>query len=340
MKIALTGASGFVGGHIARALAADGHQILAFSRRILPEIANMTASIWNLDDAWQSEVPEIDIFIHAAAITELGANYGRAKDINVGGTRHAYQYAKAAGAKRFIHISSASVYNSALDKHRVDESFEKVTAIDNSYARTKYEAEEFLAQAKAMPITILRPHIVYGPGDTKVLYELLAKVHSNVLSLPINGNYELSVTHVGNIVAAVRFFLDQKLPGVEAYNVADKDYVDSLSFINALLDCSKNRPVIKLINPHIALAAAMSSEFFGKLTGRMPLLSQNLLRQLNQDSSMSMNKLSAMGFKPTHELEDGIKDITVWLASFGSIQDYLAASQSQVWPATTKDYIY
>ncbi len=340
MKVAITGASGFVGGHLARSLAKDGHDILAFSRRPLPKIKGVRNVTWDLGNDIPQLNESVDIFIHAAAITDISVDIQSAVKVNIDGTKKAYKLANNLKARRLIYISSASVYTSLKNKRRVKESFPKAGAGDNSYAISKYASERFLIDNAKIPTIILRPHIIYGPGDTRVLYELLQKIHSNTLRLPINGNFELSVTHMGNIVDAVRFFMLQQSEGPKIYNIADKEHVISTYFIEKLLRCADPRIEIRKVGMLPAQILAVLSKATSVISGKKPLLTQNLLRQLNQDSSLNINRILGTGFIPKHTLEEGLKDITDWLAEYGGLSYYLTHAPQDTWPGVRGRYIY
>ncbi len=210
MRIAVTGASGFVGAAVAADAVARGHEVLALSRR-RAGIDGATWRRWDLDEGRLADAPEVDVVVHAAArVGERGsvADFART---NVAGT--AAVLASFPGA-RLVHVSSASVYDPFTPTVMGREGEAPVDRYLGRYAASKAAAERLLLERAtgdgaqggglAGGVVILRPHAVYGPGDTTLLPRIEAAVRGRRLVLPGDGNVRQSLTHVDNLLAAVR----------------------------------------------------------------------------------------------------------------------------------------
>jgi nucleoside-diphosphate-sugar epimerase len=212
VTVAVTGASGFCGSHIARAAAAGGADVLCLSRRPGPLGRHVP---W---DAATDEAPDLcgaDLVVHCAA--DVG-------DYPAGSAAEAVQYAvnvrgtarllAAAGARRVVLVSSSSVYDPRLDRTRVTEDHPTAAGHLNGYGRSKAAAERLALDAGAV---VLRPRAVYGPGDVHLVPRLLAHVRAGLLPLP-GRDVSLSLTAVETLAEACLAAAEWP-PG--AYNIAD-----------------------------------------------------------------------------------------------------------------------
>ncbi|HEX5040974.1 MAG TPA: complex I NDUFA9 subunit family protein [Candidatus Limnocylindria bacterium] len=151
MKIAVTGATGFVGSHLVPQLVAGGHEIIAISRvgrrltdwgeAVTPQAVDVTTG--DLDAAFDGA----DAVVHLVAIPREGRGR-RFEDVNVTGTRRVVAAAERAGVRRLVHQSVLG----ATDDHR------------HAYLSSKWRAEEAV-RASALDWVILRPSLLFGPGD-------------------------------------------------------------------------------------------------------------------------------------------------------------------------------
>ncbi len=343
MKRAIvTGASGFIGGHIARSFVKSGYEVWGLSRRSLPKTTHLHDVHWDMTKPELIEsLPSGAVFIHSAALADLDAQINAAEASNYRGTQHAYQLAVDAGASHFVFISSASVYRSDTSKHRVSEDFELNTKTGNPYARTKVMAEQWLRKQTEIPVTILRPHVVYGPGDTSVLKELENRVRAGRILLPVNGAHEISVTHVGNLVESVRF-VSQNKKGLypRVFNIADEPVVDSVRFIAHYLACAHEHiRIVRLpLKPTLFLAAVL--EKLALATRTKPYVTRDIVRQLNHDSSIDISAISRAGYTQKYTLEQGLADTKKWMSSFDSANDFRRSVTNDVWPGSYGDFVY
>jgi len=218
MRVAVTGASGFVGGSVARFLERHGHDVVALGRRPAERLRSPFATYVQWDvRAGPISVRDVDGIVHCAA--HVG-QWGPERDyraINVEGTRTVLETFHR--APRFVHVSTASVYATDQPRVNVPEDARVGEPLLNPYARTKAEAERILI-ASGRDVIILRPHAVYGPGDSTLLPRVLAARRLGWLPLPGDGRNRISVTYVDNLALAVQLALESAVPS-GVFNVTD-----------------------------------------------------------------------------------------------------------------------
>ena len=143
-----------------------------------------------------------DVVVHAAA---LSSPWGRAVDFeraNVTGTANALRLAKRVGARRFINISSPSIYFRFADQDRLRED-DPVPAPVNAYADTKRRAEDLVSGASAFETVTLRPRGLYGPGDTALLPRLLKAAKTRPLPLMRGGVAATDLTYIDDVIESI-----------------------------------------------------------------------------------------------------------------------------------------
>lgn len=289
--IAVTGASGFCGGHVARAAAAAGARVVSVGRRPGPVGAHR---FWDaaLGDP---DLSGADLVVHcAAAVGDPApgpAAEARMHAVNVAGTE---RLLRAARGRPVVWVSSASVYDPYLDRSRVTEDHPRGRQL-NAYGRTKAAGEELALAGGAV---VLRPRAVYGPGDTQLLPRLLSRVRAGILLLP-GPDVPLSLTAVENLAGACLAAAGWP-PG--AYNIADALPYSRDAAVRAVLRAHGRRARVGHLPPAVARAAARAAE---ALAGAAePALSRYAVDQLAHPVVLDTAKARARGWSPARTLAD------------------------------------
>ncbi|MFJ9645884.1 NAD-dependent epimerase/dehydratase family protein [Streptomyces sp. NPDC004244] len=290
IRIAVTGASGFCGGHVARAAAARGAQVVCVGRRPGPVGEHR---FWDA----ASELPDLagtDLVVHCAAAVGDPAPGSPAEAemhaVNVGGTE---RLLRAAGGRPVVWVSSASVYDPRPDRSLVGEGHPRTGQL-NAYGRTKAEGE---ALALAAGAVVLRPRAVYGPGDTTLLPRIVSRVRAGTLFLP-GPDVLLSLTAVENLADAALAAAGWT-PG--AYNVADADPYARDATVLRVLRAHGITARVRHLPPGLARTAARAAEALAR--GGEPLLSRYAVDQLAHSVVLDLTRARTQGWTPRHTLD-------------------------------------
>ncbi|MEO5755572.1 MAG: NAD(P)-dependent oxidoreductase [Mesorhizobium sp.] len=209
-RVLVTGASGFLGGHVMARLAASGMPALAQGREpqrcAALEAAGHAVAQFDLsqpfDTATHRLFGDVEMIVHCAA---LSAPFGRLADFeaaNVTATSNLVDFAREQGVRRFVHISSPSVCFAYRDQLDVAEDSPLPDPV-NHYARTKRQAEQIVLAAPEIGPVVLRPRGIYGAGDRALLPRLLQAAQQRALPLFRDGKARIDLTHFDDVVDAV-----------------------------------------------------------------------------------------------------------------------------------------
>jgi len=225
MRIFVTGASGFVGGHVARTLA-EHHEVLAMARSEEGQAQVRALGATPVRSALGQVRPEqlagVDVVVHCAARAEDWGTRQQFWEANVEGTRQLLEVARRAGVARFVHIGTEAALFDGHALEGVDETWPYPERQRFFYSESKAEAERLVlaADAPGFVALSLRPRLVWGPGDRSVLPSLLDTVQRGAFAWIDGGRARTSTTHVANLVHAVELALERGRGG-QAYFVAD-----------------------------------------------------------------------------------------------------------------------
>ncbi|MGJ3190012.1 NAD-dependent epimerase/dehydratase family protein [Paenarthrobacter sp. FR1] len=206
MKVLVTGASGLLGSEVARLLVRQGHTVSTFQRRPsgVDGATDIRGSITD-DAALRRAVEGADGVIHLAAKVSFTGRAAEFAEVNVEGTRRLVRSARAAGVRDVVFVSSPSVANSGAAIVGLGAEPADPKRAHGHYSRTKAEAE-LLALAADTPefrVAAVRPHIVWGPGDTQLVERVLARASRSRLPLLDAGAALIDTTYVDNAASAI-----------------------------------------------------------------------------------------------------------------------------------------
>jgi predicted dehydrogenase/nucleoside-diphosphate-sugar epimerase len=243
MKVLVTGATGFLGGHIVEALTAAGHEVRALVRRTsrtdrLDKLGVETV-LGEMKDAasLRRAVEGVEAVVHAASTMSGPAEeYAVA---TVGGTQALLAAAAEAGVKRFIYVGSIGVLGIQGERTVVEESpYESDPEMLGPYTNSKIAAEQealaFARSGAGIEITVLRPGCLYGPRGRWNISRLGYTVGSGWYMTVGFGRVPLPVCYVKNCAAAVRAALELTGINGEVFNIVDDDLFTAREYLKRI----------------------------------------------------------------------------------------------------------
>ncbi len=237
MKVFVTGATGFIGGHLVRALVARGDQVAAVVRNPAKaqDLAALSVKLYAGDitdkESMRAAMTGVDAVFHLAAWDKIGArDKSEAEKINVGGTRNVLELMRDLRIPKGVYTSTLAIFS---DTHGqpVDESYRFEGKHLSEYDRTKAEAHYDVAlslMAVGLPLVIVQPGVVYGPGDPSAIGDTLRLYLQGKLPL-VPQQTAFAWGYVDDIVQGHLLALDQGKVG-EDYIIAGPIYtlIDAL----------------------------------------------------------------------------------------------------------------
>jgi nucleoside-diphosphate-sugar epimerase len=211
MRALVTGATGFLGGALARRLHGMGWQVTAMGRSIAAGqrleaegICFVRADLRNAA-AIREVFRNQQIVFHSGA---LSSPWGKAADFyasNVVGTENVIAGCEAAGVQRLVHVSTPSIYFGYADRINVREDDPLPAKPINEYARTKLIAEQRIDQAysRGLPVITIRPRAIFGPGDTTILPRMIDRLKTGRMRIIGEGQNIADLSYVDNVVDAL-----------------------------------------------------------------------------------------------------------------------------------------
>lgn len=211
MKVLVTGASGLLGSTTAAALVARGDEVTTFQRR--PSgVAGARDVRGDMSDptAVRRACEGVDAVVHLAAKVALTGPEEEYRAVNVEGTRALLAGARAAGASRYVQVSSPSVAHVGTSLVGEGAGAADPARARGPYARTKAAAELLAlgADAPGFAVVAVRPHIVWGPGDTQLVGRVVERARVGRMVVIGDGTALIDTTYMDDAAAAVVAALD------------------------------------------------------------------------------------------------------------------------------------
>ena len=302
--ILLTGASGFIGGHLAQRLAGEGHRlrclVRATSDTSLLEALGAELVVGDLAAPPPDLGEGCRAVVHCAAMVSDWGTVAEIRRANVEGTRALL--AAAAGAERFVHFSTTDV-------HR----------FRNWYAQTKREAEEEVRRVRPDAV-IVRPATVYGPRSVEVVGEIAAAIRNRSMFLIAGGRQIAGLVYVDNLIDAVVLALTHDGAPGRAFDLTDGVDVTWRRFTDDLAAGIGVAPVRWSVPYPVALGLGAGLEHGYRVLRRAtrlhtrPLLSRQAVHVLGRDQDFDNRPARAgLGWSPRVSYADGLAATLGWL---------------------------
>ncbi len=240
MKALVTGASGFTGSHLVRALEQQGHAVVGLVRKSsnLARLAECNVHLVYGDitdhNALQAAMTGVDTIFHTAAYVELGlVNAAEMERVNVKGTRAVLEVAQAIGVSKLIYCSTIGVLGHTGNQI-VNETFQRTqTDFSSAYDRTKYAAQQLVDQfaIQGLPVISLLPSGIMGPDDPH-FGPVIRQFLRGRLKFWAGGDRITGIVHVEDLVTVIILAAERGKPGhyiISAGDLTTREMFDLLS---------------------------------------------------------------------------------------------------------------
>jgi ornithine--oxo-acid transaminase len=331
----VTGATGFIGGHLVRRLVRDGYPV-----RCLVRESSDTAALDELDveiavgdltsaSTLAPAVAGCSYVLHCGALVSDWATRQELAQINVQGTRDLLDACAAADVRRFVHFSSTDVYGHP-ERAAVDEAYAG-ERFANWYSQTKRDAEAEVRRAErqhAIDAVILRPATVYGPGSTDVVGEIARAIRGRNMLLIDGGRAVAGLCYIDNLVDATLLALRSDAAPGRTFNISDELAVTWREFTDGLaegLGCARVRWSMPYwVASGIGFSLEHGYRVLRRTTGLSapPLLSRQAVQVLGRNQAFSSASVrETLGWQPDVDYPAGLSATLDWLRS-----DYLPSA--------------
>ncbi len=308
MKIAITGATGFIGGALVREACSRGHEVVALYRGT-PPVAGPPA-LWEPLEAWLDASDDVDVVVHAAALRHRhGVHESDYGPVNEDLTRRALKRASRGNAQRFALISSIAVYGWPIGARLpIDESFPADPV--GPYGRSKVATEALVTNAE-LPWTIVQPSITYGPGDTNgMIDKMMRMIARHAFVIPGLGRSRVQLVYIDDLAritidaataasaVRARFICTYRSP------IRVRDLVLKIARIVGGRVAPLGPPTALL---GIAARGFETLEKVGAFSGREPPLTREKLATISVDRAYRVDRMRGLlGTEPHVDYGDGL----------------------------------
>ena len=327
MKVLVTGASGFLGSHVAEHFANDGHDVRLLlrptsSRRFLTEFPYESA-VGDVTDApsLATAIEGVEAVVHTAGLVKA-RNEAEFMAVNATGTANLLSAAgiAAPNLRRFVYISSLAAHGPSADgKPRLsDAPAQPVSA----YGRSKLAGEDFVRDsALADRAVIFRPPVIYGPRDPALVpFFRLARLR--VAPLLMGGHNRISIVYVDDIARAIVQATTAEA-AVEGKTYAPEDgQIHTWRDLLAAVEAAIGRRALRISAPRWTFTTgALASEAFGLAARRSVSLTRDKVREMAQRHWVcSGEELGQdLGWSPQVDIREGARRTAEWYRQQGWI---------------------
>ena len=309
----MTGAAGFLGAHLARRLAREGHEVIALDIRPRPPALDMSGISYVNEDLrsserWRGALDAVDTVFHLASVhLQVNAPEDEYRAVNVGAAVSLADACRAAGVRRFVHTSTVGIYGHVRNPPADEDAPRNPT---NPYERTKLEGEQRLVRATEgsdLDLRILRPAWIYGPGCPRTA-RLLRTIRKGRFFFIGNGANLRHPVYVEDVVDSL-LLAAHGPPGIRRdHIIAGPAPMPLRELVNTFARAvSAPSPRLRMPRP-MALVLGSVAETAGRVLRRNPPFSRRTLAFFENDNAFDIAAARRdIGFAPNVDLPEGLR---------------------------------
>jgi len=320
LRATVTGGGGFLGSRIVAMLVAEGGAVTSFSRKGYPELTRqgVTCHTGDLADAAAvcAAVKKTDVVFHVAAKAGIWGDYDGYHAANVTGTLNVIDACRRNGVSKLVYTSTPSVVFRGDHVRNATESEPVAGKCLAAYVATKAEAERLVirANSSSLATVALRPHLIWGPGDTQLFPRLVERHRAGRLLLVGSGDNLIDTTFVDNAARAHLNAAKRLTPGGpvagKVYFISQGDPRPVRTMVNSLLQAAGLPPVTRSIPLPVAYTAAWILEAGYRLfrVSREPAITRFSVLEMARDHYFDISAARRdLGYQPSISIEEGLE---------------------------------
>jgi nucleoside-diphosphate-sugar epimerase len=327
MRVAVTGAGGFLGRALVDGLIEAGHVPLAIVKRdeAAAQYRGRKIDALARDLSTEEECADIfkdcDALVHCAALTSDFGRWDDFRKFNIDATHNVMETADAAGLEKIVHISTTAIYGNERNHFATDEEEDFGQRVVDPYSRSKIAADEIVIDCmeyKNLPASILRLGNIWGPGDRNVLPFVVNGLRGKWLRIEGDGDNILSLTFIDNAVKAILLALENPCSTGKIYNVTDGTRVTSKKFIEDVIGVLGIKYKLRNIPYPLLYSMAYFLERYYLFTRRQtkPPLTRFAARILKYQASFDISRaINELQYRPRVSYKEALAISTPYIRS-------------------------
>jgi 2-alkyl-3-oxoalkanoate reductase len=322
MTVLVTGAAGFLGGHVTELLLERGDRprvmIRPGERVVAPAAADVDIHSADIADrsALETALDGVDLVLHCAARTGPWGHEAEYERTNVRGLETLVRTAVAAGVRRLVHVSSATVHG--VDVHGAADEQAPFREEPNPYTRSKVAGERLLERMirnEQAPVSIVRPGWIYGPRDTASFGRLARLIDDGKMVMAGPGRNHLPLIYVRDVARGILLAGDADQAAGRCYLLVNDEPVTQRDFLGAIA-AELGAPLPKRRIPYrLGLMVGALAEAAGRLLHRQepPPVTRFGIQLLGGENRFHIARArQEIGFSPLVDVADGVRRSVEW----------------------------
>jgi nucleoside-diphosphate-sugar epimerase len=321
MRVLVTGASGFIGGHVVERLADDGHDVTAFVRPT-SDVAHLRSlevpmALGDVRDAdsLAAACQGKDAVVHTAAVVGTYGSWDHFLEVGVRGTQKALDAAASKGVSRFVHLGSIAVYGTRPTgvPFTEDTPFDEKPERWNHYVREKVWSEKRVWRAhqegKVEAVSI-RPSVVLGPRDRNAIPRVLSIIKSPIGALSGKGDNRIPCVVVEELAEAIAKAMTEPAAAGRAYNFSGREPITQRQMVDAFAAAAGLKPLTRSAPEWVGMASARAFEGIYRLLRRKdePYITRIAVALAGRDYEIDSSRAAAeLGWEGSADYYDAIR---------------------------------
>jgi nucleoside-diphosphate-sugar epimerase len=337
---AVTGGTGFIGGALLRQLRAAGTLVRALVRRPVDDARLSALGVTTIrgDLTTGAGLAELvtpgAVVYHAAARVDMVGRWEEFHALTVAGTQRLLDAALPQRPRRFVYVSSASVYDPAYAARGVVAGrTPERPATHNFYARAKLMAEQLVRErcdAAAVEWAIVRLGFVYGPGNRALHTRMLPLLRRGQVHVIGSGSNRIATVFVDDAARALVLAGTHAVAGRRIYDVASPEHVTQAEFLAATAAALGAPPPARPVPRAVAWTAAAGAEAWAAATGGVPTFTRAMVMLMSADQVVDAGASTReLGWQPQTSFAAGMAQVAAEHSASSGAYAHTAAVRAE-----------